>query len=283
MLTKSDRAVYNIAKFFYRRIAGLSRRLNRAALDLNFLMYKMEFGERDDDIYIISYPRSGTTVLQMILYQLTTEGNMDFEHFDHISPWIRNEAFENRKPPELKSPRIIKSHDTYSSFDHHSKGRFIYVFRNVIDVAISKYHHEKNYKNPQLRFDDFIRNFFKPGKYNWFSYHREWLVNKKNIPILYIQYEDVIKNFDTTVDRITEFCRIDKNSVDFARVKERSGFEFMKQYETKFGIQPEKNKKIYNEFIRRGKIGEGVRDLSNEQMKAFEENFDKYIRPLYKK
>jgi hypothetical protein len=45
-----------------------------------------DFGQRDSDIYVVSYPRSGTTLMQMILYQMTTDGDMGFKHIYDVSP-----------------------------------------------------------------------------------------------------------------------------------------------------------------------------------------------------
>jgi hypothetical protein len=45
-----------------------------------------DFGQRETDIYVVSYPRSGTTLMQMILYQMTTDGNMEFDHIYDVSP-----------------------------------------------------------------------------------------------------------------------------------------------------------------------------------------------------
>lgn len=282
-MTKSDKIAYKLADFLYKILAGISKKINRSALELNFLKYKIDFGERDDDLYIISYPKSGTTLMQMILYQLTTDGNMDFDHFDDVSPWIRNEAFENHKPKDLKSPRIIKSHDNYSRFDHYAKGKFIYVYRNVLDVAISKYNQDKNYKNPDLELNDFLKAFFKPGKYNWFTFHRDWMNNKKKTAILYVRYEDILNDFDKTLEKIIKFCNINPEKVDYARVKERTGFQYMKKYEGKFGIRPKKEEKVYDEFIRKGKAGEGKEYFSKEQLKEFEDNLKKYFKPVSKK
>jgi hypothetical protein len=45
-----------------------------------------DFVPRPDDIFIVTYPRSGTTWMQMILYQLTTDGDMTFAHIEQVCP-----------------------------------------------------------------------------------------------------------------------------------------------------------------------------------------------------
>jgi len=59
-------------------LTKLAHRLTRLSRELLFV-------PRPGDIYIVSYPRSGTTWLQMILYQLTSDGSMGF---DHITEFI---------------------------------------------------------------------------------------------------------------------------------------------------------------------------------------------------
>ncbi len=277
---KPKNITYRLTKFFYKRLASMSQKINKAARELNFLMYKMEFGECDDDIYVISYPKSGTTLVQMILYQLTTDGEINFDHFDDVSPWIQNEAFKNNKPKQLQSPRIIKSHDTYKKFDFFTKGRLIYVYRNVMDVAVSKYYQEKNYNDPNLEFNSFIEKFFNPGPYNWFTYHKEWLKNKRKARILYLRYEDILNHFDQVLEAIIKFCKIERNKVDYQRVKERTSFEFMKKHEDKFGVRPPQTQLVYDQFFRKGKVGDGKEHLTEEQMKEFKINYDKYISPI---
>ncbi len=271
--------VYKLIDFFRRWLLRLSRRFNQAALELNFLQYKMRFGERDSDIYIISYPKSGTTMLQMILYQLTTDGDMSFGHIDEVAPWIKNEAFENRKPLDLPSPRIIKSHDPYDSFDH-TKGRFIFIMRDGRDVAVSKYHQDKNYNNPGLTFDDFMKGFFKEGKHNWFSFHRDWIENKKARNILYLSYEEVKENKAEVIRRIATFCKLNISEEQFSRAIERSQFDFMKRYEEKFGLREPEKPKIYDQFIRKGKSGSWQEYFNEDHRQQFERQFDVHLAPL---
>ena len=81
-----------------KRINKVGKWFLKRADRLRFEQYKLEFGERDDDIYITTYPKSGTTVMQVILYQLTTKGDMGFKHIYDVSPWIEMHHLKTLPP-----------------------------------------------------------------------------------------------------------------------------------------------------------------------------------------
>lgn len=273
-----------LSQFFrkiHKVIAGFGHKFAKLADKLHFEQYKMKFGERDDDIYIATYPKSGTTIMQMILYQLTTDGKMNFKHIYDVSPWIRNHSFRKKEPVKLPSPRLIKTHDKYKDFAKGTKGRFIYVYRNGMDVAVSLYHQQKNYNNPNLKFEDFVIRFIKQKA--WFKHTKSWFRNKNKFPILYIRYEDLLENKQAEIQRIISFCDInpDKKAID--RALKYSSFDYMKKHESKFGDQPAENKKVYDQFIRKGKSGEGKKMFNKEQKEEFVKCYDKIIGPHEKK
>ncbi len=276
---------YGTLSQFFRKIhkviAHFGHKFAKLADKLHFEQYKMKFGERDDDIYISTYPKSGTTIMQMILYQLTTEGKMNFKHIYDVSPWIRNHAFRKKEPVKLPSPRLIKTHDKYKDFAKGTKGRFIYVYRNGMDVAVSLYHQQKNYNNSNLDFEIFIKRFFKHKA--WFKHTKAWFKNRKKLPILYVRYEDLLENKQAEIDRIISFCSLkpDKKAID--RAIKYSSFDYMKKHESKFGDQPPENKKVFDQFIRKGKAGEGKKMFSKEQKQEFVKYYDKIVEPLEKK
>src|SRR5215218_5290023 len=53
------------------------------------------FRPRPDDIFVVSYPKSGTTLMQMMVYQLATRGEMDFSHITIASPWFEMELMRS--------------------------------------------------------------------------------------------------------------------------------------------------------------------------------------------
>lgn len=241
------------------------------------------FEQRDDDVYVITFFKSGTTWMQMILYQMLSEdGAVDFDHIYDVSPWATNEATINGDPTRinsLPSPRIIKTHEPYDNFDPKFKGKFVFVYRDGRDVAVSLYHHRKNYNNPNETLDESFANHFSPEEeYNWFTFTNIWMRNDNAFNILYVNYANLKLNFDEELDRIAKFLEIDLDEEKRKRVKERSSFEFMKEHETKFGEQPKaKERRVYNQFIRKGEIGEGEK-LSEEQKATFSKMYDKYVK-----
>ena len=275
-----------IAKLFLKIGKIISRLggwfINRAN-KLHFEQYKLRFGERDDDIYISTYPKSGTTMMQVILYQLTSEGNMNFKHIYEVSPWIRNASFKNQKTIELPSPRLIKTHDSYKDFPKGTKGRFIHVHRRGKDVAVSLYNQNKDYNNNKLKFEKFIKKFFKEKA--WFKYSRDWFRNRKGFRILHVHYENLLKDKLKEILRIVAFLELTLDEQAIERALKFSSFEYMKEHETKFGEQPlenPKHKKRYDNFIRKGNIGEGDEMFTKQQKETFEKFYKKIVKPFEK-
>src|SRR5580765_773489 len=78
--------------------------------EILFTRLDLSYIRRPSDIFVVAYPKSGTTWVQMILYQLTTEGTMSMRHIDEVSPHYEE---SNINLENLKSPRIIKTHIDY--------------------------------------------------------------------------------------------------------------------------------------------------------------------------
>lgn len=276
---------YGVLTKFFRKLhkpaIKFASLLLKQSHKFQFEQYKIMFGERDDDIYIATFPKSGTTLMQMILYQLTTDGKMDFNHIYEVSPWIRNASFKKQIPVKLPSPRLIKTHDAYDEFPRNIKGKIIFVYRNGMDTAISYYHQQKNYNKPDLQLDEYISNFIKSK--SWFKFSKAWFVNKHKLPIHYVRYEDLISNKRHEIERLIKFCNLDVSEATIDRAMEYSSFEMMKKYEDKFGDRPPENNKVYDQFIRKGKSGEGKKLFNENQEKSFKELYESIVQPYEKK
>jgi len=254
--------------------------------ELRYRRYLAEFGESDDDILVSTYSKSGTTWMQMILYQLTTDGNMDFDHLFDISPWVYYSALRQVPPAITPQPRILKSHDSYARFAQGRRGRFIFVVRDGRDVCLSLFHHRRNFKRYDGSFEQHFDDFLNGTEYNWFDHLRPWLENTSHLPITYVRFEDLKHNFAATVRNVAEACGIAVADTTIARAQERCSFDYMKRHEARFAPRNDhfsgKTDVPYlvrnpTEFIRHGKVGEGIAALTEGQLDAYRERFDRSL------
>lgn len=222
--------------------------------------------------------------MQMILYQLTTDGNMDFPHIAEYCPWFEKSlraatAFETRP-----SPRLFKTHLPYRKVP---KGpcKYIYVARNGRDVAVSYYHLYRTYNSFEGGFEQFF-NLFVQGKTAfgcWYEHVEGWWAHRDDANVLFLTYEELKHDLESSLRRIAAFIGRDVPQERMPRVVERCGFAFMKQYEDKFDPAMEslweQGVKLKS-FLRQGRVGDGDVSLNEEQKAKFESAFRDRLEKL---
>lgn len=231
---------------------------------------------RNDDIFVVTYPRSGTTWLQQILYQVTTDGNMDFDHISQIVPFLER-ALGKGKSLDRPSPRIFKTHCNYQRVP---KGdcRYIYVARNGKDVAVSYYYYHKSHMGFQHSFNEFFNRYIRGnvGYGSWFSHVKEWWEHRNDPNVLFMTYEEMTENLEAAIKKICSFCNIELEPEALPRILERCSFAFMKEHESKFDTMMElalEQRFQLNSFIRKGQTADWKAHLDSEQEAAFEKEF----------
>jgi hypothetical protein len=261
-----------------------SRAAGNASAVMSFLSGSLYFKPRADDIFIASYPRSGTTWVQFILYQLTTDGKMDFDHLSQVSPWYeRSMAIDSsavRGFEGLGSRRLFKTHLLPGWLP--TGARCIYVVRDGMDVLCSYFHFYRSHLAFKGSFADFFTRFMD-GRLqyrSWFDHVAAWRAREQRGETLIIAYEDLKRSIADTVRRIARFCEIEFAERRLDAVLERCTFDFMKQYEQKFdhitGVLMEKRYKN-NSFIRKGSVGEGDALLDEQQKRVFAQMSQRHV------
>jgi hypothetical protein len=262
----------------------LANLLSAAAAKLQWVrLAHLEFIPRPDDIFIVTYPRSGTTWMQMILYQLTTDGSMDFPHIYEYCPWFERSSRSALGFEARPSPRLFKSHLTYRKIP---KGpcKYIYVARDGKDVAFSYYHLYRSYNGFEGMFLEFFDRFLR-GKVkfgSWFEHVRGWWRHRDDPNVLFLRYEDLLDDLEGGIRKIIAFCRFEIAPEQMPTILERCRFPFMKQRESQFdpvtgaaweqGVQG-------RAFLRTGRTGDGKGQLSPEQAERFDRAFEKLLGP----
>jgi hypothetical protein len=243
-----------------------------------------DFRPRPDDIFIATYPRSGTTWTQMILYQLTTDGRMDFAHIGQVCPWFERSYKAGRDLDALPDPRVFKSHLPYRRIPR-GPCRYIYVARDGKDVAVSYYHFYRSHMGYTGTFEAFYEKFLAGDvSYgSWLAHVAGWWAHRDDPNVLFLHYEDLVHDLAGSLRRIADFCGLDIAPDRFPGILERCGFAFMKAHESQFdpllGMIWDKASRS-EAHLRTGRAGGWKQHLSPEQEARFDRAFGRRLGRL---
>ena len=268
------------------RILGLAssaldiavRNLENTRRIANFLRGRMELEVRPTDVFISSYPRSGTTLTQWILYLLTHEEQPDPEHLTKVSPWFeRSLAIGEVTAADLQrfpSPRVFKSHLPREWLPDGA--RYIYVEREGADVLASYFHFYRAYLGFEGTLDDFYRRFMD-GRVqygSWFEHVAGWHERASDPDVLIVRYEDLLNDRKASIERMVDFLdwKRDERWIDRAVIE--SSFDAMKRRESIFdhatALLLERGVSAQS-FLRSGQSGRGADALSDAQAREIRE------------
>ena len=232
-------------------------------------------------LFIASYPKSGTTWMQAIVFHLLSKGEIPLEHISLFSPFYEiNETWnvvndeivskysENHK---LLGWRVFNTHLLPSMLPQFTSARYIYVYRNGKDVAVSFYHHITNQVGNGGVENDDLRQFladWSTGRLpfgSWICHLRNWLeAIEKSSNILLIRYEDMVTDLGNSILKIATF--LDQN-VPADRLNELAhllSFQAMKAKKELYQPISVQWKDGFN-FLRKGIIGDSCSHFAEEE------------------
>ncbi|MBF0101011.1 MAG: sulfotransferase domain-containing protein [Desulfobacterales bacterium] len=195
-----------------------------------------QFRVRDDDVFIVTYPRSGTTWMQQIVHLLIHQGIQGDQHLEMVIPYLeRATAFDGiEKCEQTRDRRYFKTHlpITFGLYHQNPKAKFIYVARNPKDCAVSLYYFVTN--NYRIAYDgtwdDFFELFISGNTIygDWFQHVLQWWsASKKANTILFIKYEDMQSQLSDVIAKIVQFLDIPISPELMNVVISKSTFENM--------------------------------------------------------
>ena len=238
------------------------------------------FEARPTDVLITTAPKAGTTWMQQILYQIKTGGDPDFTNIDEVVPWLelthKNTSWEQllEKYRQLPDPRIFKTHCTYPQTPHSDKVNIILSSRDPRDCCVSFYHHMTSMKQEALdllgitapsSFDEYFESWMSFGA--WFRNVASWWPHKEDANVLWLRYEDMVKDLSKTVDQILNFLNWSLNETQKQNVLKFSSFDWMRQHNDKFVVRFDNGESMFKPkgFIRKGQVGDHKNLMSTEQ------------------
>ncbi|KAG6935749.1 sulfotransferase family 3A, member 1, partial [Chelydra serpentina] len=226
-----------------------------------------DFEIRDNDVFVVTYPKSGTVWTQNILSLLYHEGHRDgtenMEIIDRV-PWLEYNI-HNMDYVHRPSPRLFTTHLPYYLAPRDLRNRrakVIYVARNPKDVVVSYFHFSKLSVILEITtdFNIFLERFLA-GKVvcgSWLDHVRGWSTHRDDFNILFLTFEEMNKDLRGAVLKICKFLGKQLNEKELDTVVEKATFDKMKtdpraNYESTVGNVMERGK---GHFLRKGTVGD---------------------------
>jgi short-subunit dehydrogenase len=247
----------------------------------------LTYEAQDNDLFIVTYPKCGTTWTQHIIYLILNNGNpLQPDHrLDLVFPHLEEvgKEFIITNGTILGGYRLIKTHLPYNRVPKNSNAKYIFVSRNPKDCVVSFYHHTvgfpKHYDFANGKFDTYF-NLFLNGKVDhgdYFDYLRKLMDHKDDPNVLFQRYENGRQNTREYVLQIASFLGntypeqlLADNEKILNLVLEHSSLDSMKKEPTRWCS----DRTGYQPFIRRGATGEWDELLSKDQAAMLQNRLD---------
>lgn len=209
----------------YHRVRGVLRRSNRLRAVALAARHR---GLRREDVFIASYPRSGSTWMRFLLADLTTGQQPNFQRVDQLIPQVGAHA---DAPALFSGHRLLKTHEAY----RQEYGRAVYLIRDMRDVLISWYRVTRQDPDDLSDLDAFVNTFVteRASPYGCWSDHvRGWLVARdRGTEILVHRFEDLKNDPVASLSRIASFVGLDVSQERISETVARNSADHMRELE----------------------------------------------------
>lgn len=185
-----------------------------------------------DDIFLVSFPKSGNTWTRFLLANLRfPDEPATWENIDRLVPDPTGTT--KRDFDRMPRPRIIKSHECFDP----RYPRVVYIVRDPRDVVVSQYHYHRKLR--KIADDSPIEKFvtrFLAGETcphgSWGQNVATWLYTSEGSPrFLLLRYEDLLADAARELAKVVEFLHLSASPEHIAQAVERSSADRMRKLE----------------------------------------------------
>ena len=236
-------------------------------------LIEKEFTVQDGDVFVVTYPRSGTTWTEQMVHLLVHQGEQGEQRLTDAVPWL--ETLPHRPGgmieflKSLPGRRLFTSHLPYPLMPPigNTTAKVVYVARNPKDVAISTYFHDQSKAGYEGTWEEHFQLFMN-GDVGYGSYFDHvmpwWQASNMDKNILFLKYEDMKNDHTGNVALIASFLDIQADARLIDKVVTLSSFQSMKSSQnTNFDWIPQKEDKP--KHFRKGDIGDWRNYFSIQQ------------------
>ena len=249
------------------------------------------------DVFVMTYAKSGTNWMMQIVHQLIWHGQGEYEHLHDVVPWpdtlampfvkkyaipLEEATHWQRSPERL---RVIKTHFDWDMLPYSDAAKYIAVIRDPKDIFVSNYHFIRDgvYGPAMPTVDTWLELFLSDA----FPIGGSWAVNtagywaerhRPNVRIF--SFKEMKRDLRNTVRTVAAFLNVNVADRVIDEVCRRSTFDYMKTIDQKFAIGKMIPWRNPGAMIRTGRQGGSSEMLSPAQQRRIDEYFTSELKLL---
>lgn len=224
-----------------------------------------------DDVFLVSFPKSGNTWTRFLLANLRfPDQPATWANIDRLIP---DPTGTTKKDfDKMPRPRIIKSHDPYDP----RYPRVIYIVRDPRDVVVSQYHYHRKLKKiaDDSPIETFVRRFLAGETCphgSWGQNVVTWVATSEGSPrFLMLRYEDMVADTARELRKIVAFLNLSTTPEQIAQAVERSSADQMRKLEKEQPHGLYKGSRKDMSFVRAAGSGGWRKDLPTPMVEKIE-------------
>jgi hypothetical protein len=241
-------------------IQQLRRNLSKTKIRIPVMWIRHQ-GLTSADIFLASYPRSGSTWLRFLLHEVLTGEPSSFESVNRQLAFI---GHHNHAPTLLPGGgRLLMTHEAYRK--EYTRG--LYLSRDPRDVALSEYAFQKARGWLHGNFQTYLTEFLRDGVNgfgSWQSHLRSWLAaaDASKGKIRVYRYDELRRAPEDSLAQILDFLKVPVDARKITRAVANNSLPEMRKKEA---ASPQKVSKG-DRFVRSGSVEGWRREFSLDQL-----------------
>jgi len=256
---------------FYRK---LRRELSKSALRAPITWFR-HHGFCPSDIFLGSYPRSGSTWTRFTLFEILTGQPAGFTAVNTGLHHVGTHKTGWRLLPG--EGRLINTHEQF----HKQYKRAVYLVRDARDVALSEFAYTRALEFFQGDLDEFLRTFLckKINAFGpWQRHVASWLDSPTAAAsqLLVVRFEDLRQNPVEGFSRIVDFLGVKVDEGLIQQAVYNNGLEKMQEKERQEPVRAS----VKGRFVRSGSVQGWRSKLSAGQLRMIEEHAGRVLTRL---
>jgi len=246
-------------------------------------IYK-NFEVRHDDVFVVTYPKCGTTWTQEMVWQILHGVQLEVqESLLTRSPFLEMDSLQGtqktakamaRKNLEaaanMKGPRVIKTHLPIDMLpkDALNKAKIVFVARNPMDCCVSFFHHERLVPNQGFlgtfeQYAKLFRNGRNPMGDYWYHLKSGW--NRRNHPnVKFIWFEDMKKNQREIIEESADFLGFHLTTKQVSQLEAHLHIDAFRNNKSVNMTSNYSEESTNGSFIRKGTVGDWKNHFTRE-------------------